>query len=107
MCTRYVSSSAVMRGPSGWGELALVDGSSAVATLERSFGLILLDENCASHVALGFGFPAVVDAADRHRVNQSGDHLDLTIGSDQLEVIGVHHDGREQPLLHAGEWQNT
>jgi len=94
-------------GAARLGELALVDGSSAVGTLEQTFGLILLDENIASHIALGFGYPALVDAADRRRVNQSGDHLDVTIGSAQLEVIGIDPDGRERVLLRAGEWHDS
>ncbi len=42
------------------GELALVDADSAVAHVahvDRPFGLGLLDENTAAHLALGFGFP--------------------------------------------------
>jgi aminopeptidase len=66
--------------------------------------MIMLDENAASHIALGFGFPELVDPAGRHRVNRSGDHLDVTIGSDQLQVIGIDPSGREQLLLHAGRW---
>lgn len=86
------------------GELALVDGDSAVGTVGQTFGMIMLDENAASHIALGFGFPELVDPAGRHRVNRSGDHLDVTIGSDQLQVIGIDPSGREQLLLHAGRW---
>jgi aminopeptidase len=92
-------------GTARLGELALVDADSAVGSLGRAFGLILLDENTAAHVALGFAFPELVDAADRERVNQSGSQLDLTVGSAELEVTGIHADGREQPLLSRGEWQ--
>ncbi len=80
------------------GELALVDGDSAVARVGRPFGLVLLDENVASHIALGFGFPALVGPPDRHRINRSGDHLDMTIGSDQLEIIGIDRTGSERVL---------
>jgi aminopeptidase len=92
-------------GTARLGELALVDADSAVGSLGRAFGLILLDENTAAHIALGFAFPELVDTADRERVNQSGSHLDLTVGSAELEVTGIHADGREQPLLSRGEWQ--
>jgi len=87
------------------GELALVDGAGAVGSLGRTFGLILLDENRASHIALGFAFPALVDPSDRHRLNESSDHLDVTIGSDQLEVTGLDATGREHRLLDGGEWR--
>lgn len=92
-------------GTARLGELALVDGDSAVGSLRRTFGLILLDENRASHVALGFAFPALVEPTDRHRINESGDHLDVTIGSDELDVTGIDAAGREHWLLRSGKWQ--
>lgn len=92
-------------GTSRLGELALVDGASAVGSLGREFGFILFDENCASHVALGFAFPELVDAGDRDRLNASADHLDLMVGSDQVEAIGIRRDGSEQTLLRHGEWR--
>jgi aminopeptidase len=87
------------------GELALVDSAGAVGSLGRTFGLILLDENRASHIALGFAFPALVDPSDRQRLNESADHLDVTIGSDRLEVTGLDATGREHRLLDGGEWR--
>jgi aminopeptidase len=92
-------------GTARLGELALVDGASAVGSLDRTFGLILLDENRASHIALGFGFPALVGSSDRQRVNDSGDHLDVTIGSDELEVTGIDVTGQQHRLLEGGVWQ--
>lgn len=86
------------------GELALVDADSAVARTGQTFGVTLLDENAASHVALGFGFTDLVDDADRDRVNDAPDHLDVMVGSDEVEVTGRHADGRETPLLYAGRW---
>ena len=86
------------------GELALVDADSAVAPTGQMFGVTLLDENAASHVALGFGFTDLVDDADRDRVNDAPDHLDGMVGSDEVEVTGRHPDGRETPLLRAGRW---
>ncbi len=91
-------------GTSRLGELALVDGDSAVGSIGQTFGMSMLDENTASHIALGFGFPALVDPAKRDRVNQSSDHLDLTVGSDEIRVTGHHADGRAQLLLHHGRW---
>ncbi len=87
------------------GELALVDGAGAVGSLGRTFGLILLDENRASHIALGFAFPALVEPSHRDRVNTSGHHLDVTVGSDQLEVTGIDATGREHAVLRGGDWQ--
>lgn len=92
-------------GTSRLGELALVDRDSAVAAVRQTFGVILLDENVASHIALGFAFPELVDPADRALVNESADHLDVTIGSDDVNAVGLYADGREQPLLTGGRWQ--
>ena len=86
------------------GEIALVDRDSAVARIAHPLGAILLDENAASHLALGFGFPEQLPDRERHRVNQSDDHLDLTIGSDDVEVSGVTSQGQTVPLLRAGRW---
>jgi aminopeptidase len=97
-------------GTSRAGELALVDRDSAVAKVDHPFGLILLDENVASHLALGFGFPELVADQLRGRVNQSGDHLDLTIGSDELQITGLelNHAGvSERPLMQDGRWALT
>jgi aminopeptidase len=58
-------------GMSRLGELALVDDDSAVAGTGQTFGMILLDENTAAHIALGFGFPELVDPAERDRVTRA------------------------------------
>jgi aminopeptidase len=86
------------------GELALVDAGSRVGRLGRTFGVILLDENAASHVALGSGFPEMVGGADRGRVNRSAHHLDVMVGSEAVDATGIGRDGREHPLLRAGRW---
>src|SRR5207253_6718563 len=63
-------------GAARLGELALVDRQGRIGPLGTIFYNTLLDENAASHIALGFGFPFAVDEADRPRVNQSGIHVD-------------------------------
>jgi aminopeptidase len=92
-------------GASRLGELALVDASSRVGQLGKTFGVILLDENAVSHVALGFGFPELVaDDDDRDKVNRSAVHLDVMVGSDEIAVTGLDRDGRQHALLRRGEW---
>ena len=55
----------------------------------------LLDENAASHIALGNAYAfSAGEEADRARLNKSGIHIDFMIGSDELEVTGVTRDGR-------------
>lgn len=87
------------------GELALVDGDSAVARTGATFGQTLLDENAAGHVALGFGFPELVAPAHRDQVNRSGDHVDVTFGSDAVEIVGIDRSGVQHELLSAGRWR--
>jgi aminopeptidase len=93
-------------GASRLGEIALVDREGRIGALETVFYETLLDENAASHIALGnaYTFP-VEDPADRERVNTSGLHLDFMIGSNELEVDGVTRDGDRVPVLRGGSWQ--
>jgi aminopeptidase len=88
------------------GEVALVDGKSRIGRLGRTFFNTLLDENAASHVALGDAYSTPVsDPADLPRINESEIHIDFMIGSDDVTVSGVTRDGDEVPLLVGGAWQ--
>jgi aminopeptidase len=87
------------------GELALVDKGGRIGALGTVFYNTLLDENAASHIALGSGFPFLVDDDVKPRVNESGQHIDFMIGSPELEVDGVTADGEHVPVLRDGEWQ--
>ena len=44
-------------GAARLGEVALVDGEGRIGALDTVFYDTLLDENAASHIALGRGFP--------------------------------------------------
>ena len=87
------------------GELALVDSQGRIGPLGTVFYDTLLDENAASHIALGNGFPFLVEGADLERVNRSGTHVDFMIGSPELEVDGVTAGGDRVPVLRNGDWQ--
>jgi aminopeptidase len=87
------------------GELALVDSQGRIGPLGTVFYETLLDENAASHIALGNGFPFLVEADDLGRVNESGTHVDFMIGSPELEVDGVTAAGDRVPVLRGGDWQ--
>jgi aminopeptidase len=92
-------------GAARLGELALVDRQGRIGPLGTIFYNTLLDENAASHIALGFGFPFAVDEADRPRVNQSVIHVDFMVGSPELEVTGIMSEGERVPVLRGGDWQ--
>jgi aminopeptidase len=93
-------------GASRLGEVALVDRESRIGSLGTVFFDTLLDENAASHIALGDGLDfGVEDEADRDRINRSSLHVDFMIGSDDVAVTGARHDGTDVPLLRDGAWQ--
>ncbi len=93
-------------GASRLGEIALVDKEGRIGPLRTVFYETLLDENAASHIALGnaYTFP-VEDEADRERVNKSGIHVDFMIGSNELDVDGITRAGDRVPVLRGGAWQ--
>jgi aminopeptidase len=93
-------------GASRLGEIALVDKEGRIGPLGTVFYETLLDENAASHIALGnaYTFP-VEDEADRARANKSGIHVDFMIGSNELDVDGITRDGDRVPVLRGGSWQ--
>lgn len=93
-------------GASRLGELALVDGAGRIGPLDRTFFMTLLDENAASHVALGSAYESAVESADdKGRVNKSRVHVDFMIGSPELDVDGLTREGETVPLLRSGHWQ--
>jgi aminopeptidase len=93
-------------GASRLGEIALVDGAGRVGPLERVFYDTLLDENAATHIALGDGYDhPVEDPAEKERVNKSHVHIDFMIGSLELGVDGITTGGDTLPVLRAGSWQ--
>ncbi len=88
------------------GELALVDGEGRIGPLRTVFFETLLDENAASHIALGsaYGF-MVEDESERVRANKSQVHVDLMVGSLELEVDGITTSGEHVQVLRRGAWQ--
>jgi aminopeptidase len=88
------------------GEVALVDGSGRIGPLDTVFYDTLLDENAASHIALGQAFAfAVGDDAERERINTSMVHIDFMIGGGDVDVTGLTAAGEHVPVLRGGVWQ--
>ena len=92
-------------GAARLGEVALVDGDGRIGALDTVFYDTLLDENAASHVALGSAFPFLVDESEQALLNDSDIHVDFMIGSEAVEVLGVTGGGEQVPVLRAGAWQ--
>jgi aminopeptidase len=93
-------------GAARLGEVALVDREGRIGPLGTVFYDTLLDENAASHIALGQGYAlGIAGAEDRPRINASQIHTDFMIGSDEVSVTGVRADSGRVALLRGGSWQ--
>jgi aminopeptidase len=94
------------------GEVALVPQNSPIASSRMLFFNTLFDENAASHLALGrayrFTMQGGEDLTDEEFAVRGGNysmaHVDFMIGSDEMDIDGVLPDGREEPLMRAGNW---
>ena len=97
---------AADEGAARLGEVALVDRAGRIGPLGTVFYDTLLDENAASHIALGHGYIAcLADPDDHKRANVSVIHTDFMIGSNEVSVTGLLANGDEVPLLRDGRWQ--
>jgi len=94
------------------GEVALVPHSSPISKSGLLFFNTLFDENAACHIALGQCYSKCFVDGGRltpeqiaaQGGNKSLIHIDWMIGSDQLDIDGVHADGRRVPVFRKGEW---
>ncbi len=94
-------------GATRLGEVALVDGSGRIGALETIFHQTLLDENAASHIAIGRGFEFLSeDPKSTERINLSAVHTDFMIGGPGVRVSGRTRDGRDVEVLAPdGTWR--
>jgi aminopeptidase len=94
------------------GEVALVPHSSPISQSGILFLNTLFDENAASHIALGQcysecfvdGKTITPEEVTRRGGNTSLIHIDWMIGSDKIDIDGVHADGSTEPVMRGGEW---
>jgi aminopeptidase len=94
------------------GEVALVPHSSPISQSGLLFFNTLFDENAACHIALGQCYSkCFIDGANLNADeiaakggNKSLIHIDWMIGSDKIDIDGVHADGRRTPVFRKGEW---
>ncbi len=88
------------------GEIAIVDGDSAVRRTNLTYGDMLYDENIGSHVAWGNGFPtsfqgglnASPEQLRDAGMNSSPTHVDVVVGSAEVEIDGIQADGAAVPV---------
>jgi aminopeptidase len=99
-------------GASHLGEVALVPYSSPISRSGLLFYNTLFDENAASHIALGQAYSKCIrnggalseEELAARGSNRSLIHIDWMIGSSEVDLDGIGHDGRAEPLMRAGEW---
>ncbi|HEY3183480.1 MAG TPA: aminopeptidase, partial [Gaiellaceae bacterium] len=82
-----------------------VDREGRIGRTGTVFFNTLLDENAASHVALGNAYAVGVGEEDVPRINTSAIHIDFMIGGDDVDVTGLTRGGEEIPVLRGGAWQ--
>lgn len=103
---------AIDEGMGSLGEVALVPYSSPISKLGILFYNTLLDENAASHIALGDGVRFCMQDAETmtdeeyaaRGGNISLNHIDFMIGSAKMNVEGINADGSREPVMRSGEW---
>ena len=94
------------------GEVALVPHSSPISKSGLLFFNTLFDENAACHIALGQcyskcfidGGKLTPEQIAAQGGNKSLIHIDWMIGSDKIDIDGLHTDGRRVPVFRKGEW---
>lgn len=99
-------------GAAHLGELALVPYTSPVSLSKILFFNTLLDENAASHLALGNAYNMTIDGGEHmdeeafraHGGNTSLTHVDFMVGSQQMDVDGITVDGKLEAIMRQGEW---
>ena len=94
------------------GEAALVEIGSPIDAMKTNFGTTLIDENASCHLALGAGFSECIENGINmkentlleHGINISKQHVDFMIGTDDLNIIGTTHDGKEIKIFENGKF---
>ncbi|MDQ0189732.1 aminopeptidase [Alicyclobacillus cycloheptanicus] len=93
------------------GEAALVPVDSPISQHGVLFYNTLFDENASCHLAIGNAYPLIEGGHDlprskwaAHGLNESLNHVDFMIGSDQLDIDGETADGKRVPVMRAGKW---
>jgi aminopeptidase len=92
--------------------VALVPHSSPISASNILFYNTLFDENASCHIALGQCYSKCFIGGDKlspeqiaaQGGNKSFIHIDWMIGSDRIDIDGVHADGRRVPVFRKGEW---
>ena len=102
---------SVDEGASYFGEVALVPYDSPISNSGVLFFNTLFDENASCHFAFGQAYPQIKgsesmtkEELEARGANTSMTHVDFMVGSEDLEITGITHDGREIPVFVNGNF---
>lgn len=101
----------VDEGASYLGEVALVPNKSPISDMGILFYNTLFDENAACHFAFGDSYPMVKGASQMsqseklsHGLNKSIIHEDFMVGTEDLSITGITHNGDEVAVFRNGNF---
>ncbi len=94
------------------GEVALVPYDSPIRNKGILFYETLFDENASCHLAFGSSYPTCVkggaDMSEEQQkaagLNQSINHVDFMVGTADLSIVGITHDGQQVPIFIDGNF---
>ncbi len=94
------------------GECALVDKNSKIAKSNVLFYETLFDENASCHIALGRGFKECLENGEnlteqeleQNGYNKSKNHVDIMIGTKDLNIIATTYDNKEIQIFKDGSF---
>ncbi len=99
-------------GSSHLGEVALVPYDSPISQSGILFYNTLFDENASCHLAFGSAYKNTVKNYDKltdedfkkMKFNESMNHVDFMIGSEDLDIVGTKFDGTKVQIFKKGNW---
>ena len=97
-------------GSKSLGEVALIPYDSPISNLGILFYETLFDENASCHLALGECYPDTMKDGEKLTEeellakggNRSANHVDFMIGTSDLSIVGIRHDGTEVKVFENG-----
>lgn len=102
---------SVDEGASYFGEVALVPFDSPISNSKVLFFNTLFDENASCHFAFGEAYPQIKGSENMSKeelsekgANFSMTHVDFMVGSEDLQITGITHDGEEIPVFINGNF---
>jgi aminopeptidase len=99
-------------GSSRLGEVALVPYSSPINLSGILYYNTLFDENASCHLALGRAYPTTIkngtsmskEQLDEAGCNESLEHVDFMIGTNDMDIDGILQDGKTIPIFRNGNF---